>query len=165
MPMLLPSPWCAVRSSPESSSLLLTSSVAVSWHGVEQILTPRIRIRALMFTSSAAIVCWRGCLQAFMAEDIPEIGACVDRYWAQKKIMAAGCEPALVRDMMAVLRPHVYGQVSCCARARLLKRLDSVVFFACEYRHSHESKRQVHGQLPGSCFLTRYTWRRTANCL
>lgn len=34
----------------------------------------------------------------------------MNRYWLQKKEMAPGCEPLLVRQIMEVLQPHVYGQ-------------------------------------------------------
>lgn len=34
----------------------------------------------------------------------------MNMYWSQKKVMAPGCEPQLVRRMMDALLPHVYGQ-------------------------------------------------------
>lgn len=34
----------------------------------------------------------------------------MNTYWAQKKVMAPGCEPLLVRRMMDALLPHVHGQ-------------------------------------------------------
>lgn len=41
---------------------------------------------------------------------LPELGACMDRYWQQKKAMAPGCEPAAVKTMMNALRPLTLGQ-------------------------------------------------------
>ncbi|CAB1323640.1 unnamed protein product [Coregonus sp. 'balchen'] len=38
------------------------------------------------------------------------LGACLERYWGQKKVMAPGCEPAAVRIMMDALRPLALGQ-------------------------------------------------------
>ncbi|XP_078688390.1 L-fucose kinase-like isoform X1 [Branchiostoma floridae x Branchiostoma belcheri] len=51
------------------------------------------------------------CAKAFREGDLGTVGACMDRYWEQKKKMAPGCEPVAVRKMMTALRPHVYGQV------------------------------------------------------
>lgn len=41
---------------------------------------------------------------------LPRLGACLDRFWRQKKVMAPGCEPASVKVMMEALRPLVLGQ-------------------------------------------------------
>lgn len=38
------------------------------------------------------------------------LGACLERSWQQKKVMAPGSEPASVRVMMEALRPLVLGQ-------------------------------------------------------
>eukprot|EP00058_Branchiostoma_floridae_P019145 XP_002604634.1 hypothetical protein BRAFLDRAFT_92868 [Branchiostoma floridae] len=51
------------------------------------------------------------CAKAFREGDLGALGACMDRYWEQKKKMAPGCEPVAVRKMMTALKPHVYGQV------------------------------------------------------
>ncbi|CAG0898266.1 unnamed protein product [Darwinula stevensoni] len=48
--------------------------------------------------------------KAFERGDLEEVGACIDRYWEQKKVIARGCEPELVRQVMDAFRPHVYGQ-------------------------------------------------------
>eukprot|EP00053_Salpingoeca_punica_P019491 m.197449 g.197449 ORF g.197449 m.197449 type:complete len:1138 (-) comp17665_c0_seq1:1255-4668(-) len=50
------------------------------------------------------------CAQAIQREDLVCLGACLDRYWAQKKIMAPGCEPAFVTRIMELLQEHVHGQ-------------------------------------------------------
>lgn len=44
------------------------------------------------------------------AGSLAGLGACLDRSWQQKKLMAPGCEPASVRTMMEALRPLVLGQ-------------------------------------------------------
>lgn len=41
---------------------------------------------------------------------LTKLGACVNRYWQQKKAMAPGCEPAAVRTMMDALQPIALGQ-------------------------------------------------------
>lgn len=46
---------------------------------------------------------------AIADEDIEKIGFCVDRYWDQKKRIAAGVEPAHVREMIDSFRPHIHG--------------------------------------------------------
>ena len=38
-----------------------------------------------------------------------QVGACMDRYWQQKKRMAPGCEPLAVTRMMQTLREHAHG--------------------------------------------------------
>ncbi|XP_033897198.1 L-fucose kinase isoform X1 [Acipenser ruthenus] len=50
------------------------------------------------------------CVAAFREGSLPRIGACLDRYWQQKKLMARGCEPAALCAMMAALRPLALGQ-------------------------------------------------------
>ncbi|EDQ91540.1 uncharacterized protein MONBRDRAFT_15021 [Monosiga brevicollis MX1] len=50
------------------------------------------------------------CAEACLQQDMVKVGQCVDAYWAQKKVMAPGCEPAFVARMMAAFKPHVYGQ-------------------------------------------------------
>ena len=44
-----------------------------------------------------------------------EIGKCMDLNWEHKKKMAPGCEPAAIKQMITVLRPHIYG--TCMAGA------------------------------------------------
>ncbi|KAM6223797.1 L-fucose kinase [Rhynchocyon petersi] len=50
------------------------------------------------------------CAEAFRQGNLPLLGQYLTSYWAQKKLMAPGCEPLAVRVMMDVLAPHVYGQ-------------------------------------------------------
>ncbi|KAL2093982.1 hypothetical protein ACEWY4_011294 [Coilia grayii] len=50
------------------------------------------------------------CALACTDGDLSKLGACLDRYWQQKKVMAPGCEPAAVRSMMSALRPLALGQ-------------------------------------------------------
>ena len=35
----------------------------------------------------------------------------MDKYWEQKKILAPGCEPLIVKIMMEHLKPICYGQL------------------------------------------------------
>ncbi|KAL0967867.1 hypothetical protein UPYG_G00258650 [Umbra pygmaea] len=50
------------------------------------------------------------CALACREGSLLRLGACMDCYWGQKKIMAPGCEPAAVRTMMDALRPLTLGQ-------------------------------------------------------
>ncbi|KAG5839076.1 hypothetical protein ANANG_G00201100 [Anguilla anguilla] len=50
------------------------------------------------------------CAHACVEGSLSRLGACLDRYWLQKKAMAPGCEPGAVRSMMAALRPLTLGQ-------------------------------------------------------
>ncbi|KAJ7998244.1 hypothetical protein DPEC_G00220590 [Dallia pectoralis] len=50
------------------------------------------------------------CASACKEGSLSRLGACLERYWAQKKVMAPGCEPAAVRTMMDALRPLALGQ-------------------------------------------------------
>ena len=43
--------------------------------------------------------------------NLVEVGRCMDTYWQQKKMMAPGCEPQVVAQMMSVLRDHTLGCV------------------------------------------------------
>uniref|UniRef100_A0A8C3CCH5 L-fucose kinase n=1 Tax=Cairina moschata TaxID=8855 RepID=A0A8C3CCH5_CAIMO len=55
------------------------------------------------------------CAQALRQGDLELLGACLERYWQQKKRMAPSCEPLAVGRMMGALRPYVHGQ--CLAGA------------------------------------------------
>ncbi|XP_072291330.1 L-fucose kinase [Eucyclogobius newberryi] len=50
------------------------------------------------------------CAEACSEGSLAGLGACLERSWRQKKLMAPGCEPACVRLMMEALRPLVLGQ-------------------------------------------------------
>ncbi|KAM5263136.1 LOW QUALITY PROTEIN: L-fucose kinase [Ctenodactylus gundi] len=50
------------------------------------------------------------CIEAFRQGNLPRLGQYLTSYWEQKKLMAPGCEPLAVRQMMDVLAPHVHGQ-------------------------------------------------------
>ncbi|XP_006878926.1 PREDICTED: L-fucose kinase [Elephantulus edwardii] len=52
----------------------------------------------------------RECAEAFRRGNLPLLGQYLTSYWAQKKLMAPGCEPLAVRRMMDALAPHVHGQ-------------------------------------------------------
>ncbi|KAF7701866.1 hypothetical protein HF521_001149 [Silurus meridionalis] len=50
------------------------------------------------------------CARACTEGSLSALGACMNRYWEQKKAMAPGCEPAAVRTMMDALQPIALGQ-------------------------------------------------------
>jgi len=52
---------------------------------------------------------------AFQKGDLEAVGACLNENWVHKKLMAHGCEPAVCRQIMDQLQPHVFGQ--CLAGA------------------------------------------------
>ena len=52
---------------------------------------------------------------SYVEGDLEKVGQCMDRYWVLKRSMATGCEPAICRQMMDVLRPYVHG--TCMAGA------------------------------------------------
>ncbi|KAM9495286.1 L-fucose kinase isoform 2-T2 [Clarias gariepinus] len=55
---------------------------------------------------STAEECARACTEGSLIK----LGACMNRYWQQKKAMAPGCEPAAVRTMMDALQRIALGQ-------------------------------------------------------
>ena len=42
--------------------------------------------------------------------DLISLGRCIDSYWSQKKVIAPGCQPYLVEELMRCMHPLVYGQ-------------------------------------------------------
>ncbi|CAN2389283.1 L-fucose kinase [Pristimantis euphronides] len=50
------------------------------------------------------------CAESFRRGDIQILGRCLSTYWQQKKCMAPGCEPLVVRKIMDTLEPYVHGQ-------------------------------------------------------
>lgn len=46
---------------------------------------------------------------AIVEEDVAKVGACLSKYWSQKKCMAEGCEPEFVAKMIASFQKHIYG--------------------------------------------------------
>lgn len=49
--------------------------------------------------------------EAFKKEDLEQVGSLMNKYWQLKKVLAPGCEPASVKDMMRILDPVCYGQL------------------------------------------------------
>ncbi|XP_060537494.1 L-fucose kinase isoform X2 [Pantherophis guttatus] len=68
------------------------------------------RLPTVVETASALVSNAEECAQALKQGNLALLGQCMNRYWLQKKEMAPGCEPLLVRQIMEVLQPHVYGQ-------------------------------------------------------
>ena len=50
------------------------------------------------------------CAKSLVEGDMAKLGACMDKYWAQKKRMAPSCDPTVIHQAMEALQPHVYGQ-------------------------------------------------------
>lgn len=46
-----------------------------------------------------------------LSGDFPEVGRLMDTYWEQKKVLAPGCEPTSVKEIMAIIRPLCHGQL------------------------------------------------------
>ncbi|XP_067853740.1 L-fucose kinase [Heptranchias perlo] len=68
------------------------------------------RLPSIVENADALVRNAEECAQSFINGDLSRIGQCLNTYWQQKKCMAPGCEPSAVREMMAVLHPHVHGQ-------------------------------------------------------
>ncbi|KAG1683638.1 L-fucose kinase [Nymphon striatum] len=49
-------------------------------------------------------------IRALLSGDLQSLGTIMNRTWELKKIIAPGCEPAQVKNMMDLLKDHVYGQ-------------------------------------------------------
>lgn len=56
-------------------------------------------------------LCRTSVKESFLKGDLKAIGEWLDHYWQLKKVLAAGCEPMFVGRLMALLRPHVHGQL------------------------------------------------------
>ena len=53
------------------------------------------------------------CSRCIAAGDVEGVGRCLNKYWAQKKVMAPQSEPYFITQMMNSVRPLCYG-VSLC---------------------------------------------------
>lgn len=51
------------------------------------------------------------CATACLEGDIEKIGKCLNISWEQKKIIAPGCEPPQVKELIDVLKPHIHGVI------------------------------------------------------
>ena len=49
------------------------------------------------------------CAEAIRAGDVEEVGRCLSRYWSQKQVMAAGCEPRPVGQLRKILEADLLG--------------------------------------------------------
>lgn len=79
----------------------LLQDVVRSWYS---------RLPAMVQNAQQLVANAEECAKACLDGSLSRLGACLDRSWQQKKLMAPGCEPALVRLMMDALRPLVLGQ-------------------------------------------------------
>eukprot|EP00043_Microstomoeca_roanoka_P014311 m.141571 g.141571 ORF g.141571 m.141571 type:complete len:1080 (+) comp15983_c0_seq1:70-3309(+) len=68
------------------------------------------RSSAIVENTNRLVETAHDCAQAFEQENLEKIGACLNAYRHQKRVMAPSCEPAHVRRMMEVFEPHAYGQ-------------------------------------------------------
>ncbi|CAG5122605.1 unnamed protein product [Candidula unifasciata] len=55
------------------------------------------------------------CSHAFMDGAFEIMGSCVSRYWEMKKLLAPGCESVTIAQIMAMLKPYMYGMSSAGA--------------------------------------------------
>ncbi|XP_066569587.1 L-fucose kinase [Amia ocellicauda] len=79
----------------------LLQDVVRSWYS---------RLPSMVENTEGLVSNAQDCAQACREGSLERLGACLDRYWQQKRAMARGCEPAAVRAMMAALRPLTLGQ-------------------------------------------------------
>ncbi|XP_075393744.1 L-fucose kinase [Tenrec ecaudatus] len=68
------------------------------------------RLPAVVQNAHSLVQQTEECANAFRQGSLPLLGQYLTSYWAQKKLMAPGCEPLAVRHMMDILAPHVHGQ-------------------------------------------------------
>ncbi|KAL7857754.1 hypothetical protein AOLI_G00178560 [Acnodon oligacanthus] len=68
------------------------------------------RLPAIVQNAEQLVSNAEDCARACTEGSLSGLGACIDRYWQQKKAMAPGCEPAAVRTMMNALQPLTLGQ-------------------------------------------------------
>ncbi|XP_064467245.1 L-fucose kinase-like isoform X2 [Ornithodoros turicata] len=55
--------------------------------------------------------CQTSAKEAFLKEDLLSIGMMMNEYWTLKKVLASGCEPQFVRQIMDLLEPHLLGKL------------------------------------------------------
>ncbi|XP_046842664.1 L-fucose kinase-like [Xenia sp. Carnegie-2017] len=51
----------------------------------------------------------KDCAKACVEGDLEKIAQCLNNSWEQKKIIAPGCEPPQVMDLINALKPHIHG--------------------------------------------------------
>ena len=78
----------------------LLQNVVRNWYARDPAL---VRNADNLVSNAAASV------KAIEAGDLAALGACMSKYWEQKKFMAPGCEPAIVRSMLDAMEPYVHG--------------------------------------------------------
>uniref|UniRef100_A0A3Q3XKC6 L-fucose kinase n=1 Tax=Mola mola TaxID=94237 RepID=A0A3Q3XKC6_MOLML len=81
-------------------NLLQLQNVVRSWYS---------RLPSMVQNANQLVANSEDCARA-CSESLSALGACLERSWQQKKLMAPGSEPASVRVMMEALRPLVLGQ-------------------------------------------------------
>ena len=67
------------------------------------------RVPEIVFTADALVQNAHDASHALQKGNLSEIGTCLSKYWEQKKMMAAGCEPAFVREMIDALSDMIHG--------------------------------------------------------
>ncbi|MCI4382100.1 hypothetical protein PGIGA_G00259750 [Pangasianodon gigas] len=85
------------------------------------------------------------CARACTEGSLTKLGACMNRYWLQKKAMAPGCEPAAVRTMMDALQPIALGQSLAGAGG------GGFLFILTEHAQQEENVRQILNSTQGLC--------------
>ncbi|KAB5565944.1 hypothetical protein PHYPO_G00247350 [Pangasianodon hypophthalmus] len=85
------------------------------------------------------------CARACTEGSLTKLGACMNRYWLQKKAMAPGCEPAAVRTMMDALQPIALGQSLAGAGG------GGFLFILTEHAQQEQNVRQILNSTQGLC--------------
>ena len=67
------------------------------------------RLPEIMVTTAALKTNAFAVADAVRAGDVAAVGACVTKYWAHKKAMAEGCEPAFCAKILAACEPLLHG--------------------------------------------------------
>ncbi|XP_031421161.1 L-fucose kinase [Clupea harengus] len=112
----------------------LLQDVVRSWYS---------RLPSIVTNTDQLVTNAEECALACTDGSLSRLGACLDCYWAQKKVMAPGCEPAAVRSMMNALRPLALGQSLAGAGG------GGFLYLLTRDGQQEEAVRQVLGSTPG----------------
>eukprot|EP00794_Sanderia_malayensis_P016014 gene16014-17631_t len=73
------------------------------------------RLPEIVNTADELVENAKNCIAAFNEGNLEKIGACMNRCWDHKKLMAPGCEPKVCKQIIDAIKPISYGQ--CLAGA------------------------------------------------
>ena len=86
--------------------MLIYSGVAHLMAEISEVVVRRwhARLPEMVRTCSDLVTNAHTAARAVQAGDLAVLGRCLGTYWEQKKVMAPGCEPALITQLMHAMR-------------------------------------------------------------